>query len=67
MEVRQESLGRNELVFGRYIPVEEVIKEVQNVTPERVQAFAQHAFTSAGESAVILSKKPIKASSIHVL
>ncbi len=67
MEVRQESLGRNELVFGRYIPVEEVIKEVQAVTAERVQAFAQQAFTSAGESAVILSKKAIKASSINVL
>ncbi len=54
MEVRQESLGRNELVFGRYISVEEVIREVEAVTPARVQKFAQNTFHKKREAVLLL-------------
>ena len=67
MEVRQESLGRNELVFGRYISVEEVIEEIRNVTPERVQKFAADTFQSGNESVVVLSRKPMKAAGLRIL
>lgn len=50
MEVRQESLGRNELVFGRYVPVEEVIHEIEAVTPDRIHALANRIFLAKKES-----------------
>jgi predicted Zn-dependent peptidase len=58
IEVRQESLGRNEVVFGRYIPVDEVIAEIDRVSPERVQEVARRIFDPAKESAVTLG--PVK-------
>ncbi len=54
MEVRQESIGRNEMVFGRYISVEEVLGEIESVTPERIQAFARHTFTKKKEAILLL-------------
>ncbi|MBY0372341.1 insulinase family protein [bacterium] len=60
MEVRQESLGRNELVFGRYIPVEEVIGEIERVTPERIQALAQRLFVPEKEAVVTLGPERSK-------
>ena len=54
MEVRQESLGRNEVVFGRYVSVEEVIREVEGVTPERVQQFAKNTFHKKKEAVLLL-------------
>lgn len=56
METRQESLGRNEVVFGRYVPVEEIIEEIERVTPERVQKLAQKVFVKGKESVVTLSR-----------
>jgi predicted Zn-dependent peptidase len=67
MEVRQESLGRNELVFGRYIPVEEVIAEIAAVTPARVQAFAESTFRRGNEAVVVLARKPLKPATIKIL
>ncbi len=58
VEVRQESLGRNEVVFGRNITVEEVIDEIMRVSPERVQALAQRLFVPEKESIVTLG--PVK-------
>jgi len=62
MESRQESLGRNELYFGRYVPVEQVIERVMQVTPARMQKLAQSLFQPKKESLLILSptKKPAK-------
>lgn len=57
MEVRQESLGRNELVFGRYVPVEEVIHEIEAVTPERIHALANRIFLPKKESFVSIGPK----------
>lgn len=56
MEVRQESLARNEITFGRYIPVEEVIGEIEKVTAERIQKLAKKLFIPEKESVVTLGK-----------
>ena len=50
----QESLGRNEVVFGRYVSVEEVIREVEGVTSERVQTFAKNTFHKKKEAVLLL-------------
>ncbi len=56
MESRQESIGRNELVFGRYLPVEEIVKEILQVTPDSVQAMAVRTFTPSKEATLTLGK-----------
>jgi predicted Zn-dependent peptidase len=60
METRQESLGRNEIVFGRYISVEEVIAEIERVSGERIQELANRLFTPEKESIVTVSKRAPK-------
>jgi predicted Zn-dependent peptidase len=54
MEIRQESLGRNEIVFGRYVSVDEVCRELDRVSPERVRELANRLFTPEKESIVVL-------------
>lgn len=66
METRQESLGRNECVFGRYVSVEEVIARLEEVTPEGVQAVAQKMFCHEKESMVTLGRKKFKAKQLTV-
>ncbi|NLV16927.1 MAG: insulinase family protein [Syntrophomonadaceae bacterium] len=57
---RMNRLGKSELLYGKLVPVEEVINKVYQVTPEMVQDFArdilgQGGFTvaSIGESKVL--------------
>lgn len=66
MDVRQESLGRNELIFNRYISVDEVIGEIKKVTPGRVQAFARDTFRKGNEAMIVLARKPLKGNSIKL-
>ncbi len=56
MESRQESIGRNELVFGRYLSVEEVVREILRVTPESMQRLAQRIFTPRKEAVLTMGK-----------
>lgn len=42
-ESRMQSLGINELVFGRYRPIGEVLEEFERVKPEAVQDLAETA------------------------
>lgn len=58
MEVRQESLGRNEIVFGRYVPVDEVIHEIERVSKERIHELANRLFVPEKESIVTLGRAP---------
>ncbi len=58
MEVRQESLGRNEIVFGRYVAVEEVIDELLGVSPKRIYELANRIFQPEKESIVIIGPVP---------
>lgn len=67
METRQESLGRNEIVFGRHIPVEEVIAEIEEVTPDRVQRLARELFLKEKQAVVTLGRARPRLQSLHVL
>jgi len=66
METRQESLGRNEVVFGRYIPVEEVIQEIDRVSPESIQALARRLFQPEKESIVTIAKTKARAQTLSI-
>ncbi len=59
MESRMTSLARNHLVFGRYVPIEEVIREVEQVTAEDVRRMARQLFRDeTAQSVVFLGPKP---------
>jgi len=64
MESRQESIGRNEMIFGRYIPLEESIAAIEAVTAENVQGFAEKIFCKERESAVTIARKRYKSSEL---
>ena len=66
METRQESLGRNEVVFGRYVPVEEIIEEIERVTPQRIQKLAQNVFVKGRESIVTLSRNKPRSARLNL-
>jgi predicted Zn-dependent peptidase len=56
MDTRQESLGRNEIVFGRHVSVDEVIGELQRVNTERILEVATRMFVPEKQAVVTLSK-----------
>lgn len=66
METRQESLGRNEVVFGRYVAVEEVIEEIDRVTPERIQKLAKRLFVKEKEAIVTLSRAKPRSKNLSI-
>jgi predicted Zn-dependent peptidase len=51
-------LAKNEYVFGRYIPYEEVVDQLEKVQVEEVVAVAKEAFTTGRVSLTTLG--PIK-------
>ena len=67
MEVRQESLGRNEIVFGRYVPVDEVIEEIDRVSAERIQELSKRIFVAGKETIVTLGNQSNKRRKLSVL
>jgi predicted Zn-dependent peptidase len=56
MEARQEALARNEMLFGRSVPVEEVLQSIDTVTAEDLRSAAKELFVPERESLVVLSK-----------
>lgn len=56
MEVRQESIARNQILFDRYISVEEIIEEIEKVSPARIQELAKRIFVPEKESVMTLGK-----------
>ena len=59
LESSDRRMGRqakNELYFGRDVSVEEVIREMEGVTPDAVQRAAQDVFRPEGLTGVILGK-----------
>lgn len=66
METRSEALARNEFIFGRYVPIEEVIRELDAVTPERVQELAKSVFIPEKEGLVVLGRQCPKADSLSL-
>lgn len=55
-ETRQESLGRNEISFGRRITIEEIVREIDKVSSEGIQRVAQRLFVPEKESVITLSR-----------
>jgi predicted Zn-dependent peptidase len=41
MTTRMSRLARNEILYGRDVPIEEVVEKIQAVTPEDLQEVAQ--------------------------
>ncbi len=60
MDARQESVARNEILFQRYVSVDEVIKEIESVTPERIQKAAAKIFTKERESIITIGRNQKK-------
>ncbi len=56
VEARQESLGRNEIYFGRHISTEEIVAEIEKVSIDRVQNMAKQFFKEEKESVITLSR-----------
>jgi predicted Zn-dependent peptidase len=54
MESRMTSLARNHLVFGRHVPVADVIREVDLVRPEDVRQIARKLFRDEKSQAVLM-------------
>lgn len=67
MESRQESIGRNEVVFGRYVSVEEVLAAIDKVTPENVAALAQALFVPEKEAVATVGRHRYRAEELRVL
>jgi len=53
---RMTRLASGELYFGRYVPIEEVIKDIEKVTVEDVQQLAQKLFRKESFSLAVLGK-----------
>lgn len=54
MENRMNSLGINEMVFGEYRPVDEVIEEIEQVTRRSVRDYMQKYFDKAPVSLMVM-------------
>jgi len=55
-------LAQNEIHFGAYIPVEQVVEKIEAVTPEAIQALAQKLFHADFKSMTLLGpvdEKPL--------
>jgi predicted Zn-dependent peptidase len=55
-EARQESLGRNEISFGRRVTIDEIVREIDKVSSESVQRVAKRLFVPEKESVITLSR-----------
>ena len=67
MESRQESLGRNEIVFGRHVPVDEVVTEIERVTPEGVHKLVAEVFVPSKQTLLAMSSKKIRLEGLGVV
>lgn len=56
MDTRQESIARNEILFNRYVSIDEVIAEIEKVTGDRIQKAAQKIFRKDRESIITIGK-----------
>lgn len=66
MDTRQESLGRNEVVFGRYVTVDEVIGEIERVSPSSIQQLAKRLFKAEKETIVTIAKTKPRARRLSI-
>ena len=54
---RMSNLARQEMYFGRFIPLDEIASRVDAVTAEEVQEVARKFFTPAGLAITVLSPR----------
>lgn len=66
MEARQEALARNEILFGRAVPVEEVLASIDSVTQDDLRQAAKELFSPQKESLIVLSKNKPKLKKLSV-
>lgn len=67
MESRQESIGRNEVIFGRYVSVDEVLKAIEQVTPEKVARLASDLFVPEKEAVATIGRNRYRNDELRVL
>ena len=51
---RIERLGRHMLIYGRPLPIEEMVARIEAITPERILALAKRTFTESRPSVTAL-------------
>ncbi|MSO74350.1 MAG: insulinase family protein [Alphaproteobacteria bacterium] len=51
---RIERLGRHMLIYGRPLPIEEMVERIDAITPERILALAKRTFTASRPSITAL-------------
>ena len=47
-------LAHNEIIFGRYVPLQELVKEIEKVTAEDILRLAQQTFRDKAVSLSLL-------------
>jgi predicted Zn-dependent peptidase len=57
-EARMNRLARCEIYFRRYIPVQEVVEQIENVTLDDVHALAERCFNSEERTLTMLGELP---------
>jgi predicted Zn-dependent peptidase len=60
VESRMSSIARNELFLSRYIPVEQVCREIDAVTPEDIRRVARRLLRDGRRSVAFLGPRPSK-------
>jgi predicted Zn-dependent peptidase len=60
VESRMSSIAKNELFFRKYVPVEEVCRLIDAVTPNDIRRMARKLLASDARSVVALGPKPSK-------
>jgi predicted Zn-dependent peptidase len=61
VESRMSSIARNEIFFGRYVPVEEICARIDEVTPEQLRKVARKGLKDDHRSILALGPKPSRA------
>lgn len=59
-ESRQESLGRNEIFFGRHLTPEEILNDVEKISCDQVREVAERIFQPKSESLFTVSRQKQK-------
>ncbi len=61
VESRMSSIAKNEIFFGRYVPVDEVCRMIDAVKPDDIRRMARKLLASGERSVLLLGPKPTPA------
>jgi predicted Zn-dependent peptidase len=62
LENRMNSLGVNEMVYGRYRPVEEIVEEIEKVTEDSMHTFVKNKIQLNKKGVLVIGPKGTKGS-----